>query len=77
MKHCNLVSSMPLYWVELLAYDAIQAKRMTIVLLRKNSTGNILRSFVVKIHMPCWTPNDVNRTPESTKSAMTLPEPQE
>ena len=50
------------------------AKRISIVLLFKNSIGKILRLVVVKIVKTCWRPKMMNKIPEHTNNPMIFPE---
>ena len=61
--------------VDVLA-QAVQAKRMSMVLDLRNSRGKMRRVGVVRIEKDCWSPKRMKRTPEVTKRPMMRPEDQ-
>ena len=56
--------------------QAMQEKRMSIVLDLRNSRGKIRRDCVVRIEKNCCSPKRMNRTPEVTKRPMMRPDDQ-
>ena len=56
--------------------QAMQMKRMSIVLDLRNSIGKMRWLWVVKIENDCCIPKRVKRTPEVTKRPMMRPDDQ-